>query len=73
MAKTWKTKYNPLRDRDHLDELLTECMDKDLNEWEEEFVEDMTNRINDKKFFEITPGQYKKIQEIVDKDDVRVW
>lgn len=71
MAQSPRAVYRPNADLTHIDELLSEAQDRDdLSDWENEFVEDL---LKSKKTFEglggLTPAQYKKLKEIVEKDD----
>ena len=68
--------YNPKTDQEHREELLCEAQEvPNLNDWENEFIEDLLSYKTKDKLWNLTENQYKKLVEITknEEDDEYRW
>lgn len=73
MAQSPRPAYNPHNDFEHINDLLSTALDQNnLSDWENDFLEDLSTKIEHS--VGVTPAQYKKLKEIAEKDDdFEVW
>lgn len=65
--------YNPCQDIPHIDSLLSKAIDRNLSEWEDNFVNELIAEI-ERGASEISEGRYKKLREILKKkNNFEVW